>query len=179
MSLMDKYLKEQKLSKKILDIFRDHLEAETIRGRILSISDALLQVEKFSDEGEYDGVSFIRMRDITRVRSGGREREFIERIALKSNRRPSIIVLPDQNLWEAAVAIQKEAGYVVLLVEDIDPEICFIGEITAHDEEFVLLKEFGTLKTQDRRELIVERHAITRVDFDGGYETTIASIPHN
>lgn len=176
MSVMIKFLKEIQLSKELSDIYRDHLAADTLRGRVLDVSDELIQVEKYSDEGEYEGISFIRPSDVTRIRSKGRELELVGRMASKALRKRSAPQIKAQNLWDAIDEIQRAQGYVVLHIEAIDPDICVIGEVVEHDDEFVRMNEYGTLKTQDRREIVVEKSAVMRVDYDGRYEVMISGV---
>ena len=175
-SLMSKSLKEIQIAQELSDIYRDHLDAETLRGRILDVSSEIIHLEKFSDEGEYDGRSFIQLADVTRVRSKGRELELVKNLSANTSRKRYTGDIAAENLWDAIELVQQNLGYVVLFIEDIDPDICIIGELVEHDENHVRLNEFGTLKTQDRRELVVEKSAITRVDYDGGYEVTISNI---
>lgn len=174
MSVMLRYLKELKLSQEFADIYRDELGAGTLRGRLADISDELIQVERYSDEGEYEGMSFIFPEDVTRARSKGRELDLVKSASRTSSRKPALTTLKARTLWDAIDEIQRVQGYVCLHIESADPDICVIGEVVEHDDGFVRMHEYGTLKTQDRREIVVEKDAITRVDCDGLYESVIA-----
>jgi hypothetical protein len=175
MSVMIRYLKELKLSQEFADIYRDELDAETLRGRVADIAEELIQIERYSDEGEYEGISFIITADITRARSKGRELDLVKSASQHSSRKPSLAALKSRTLWDAVDEIQRVQGYVCLHVENIDPDMCVIGEVIEQDGGFVRLIEYGTLKTQDRREIVVDKEAVTRVDYDGRYESIVAS----
>jgi hypothetical protein len=77
------------------------------------------------------------------------------------------------SLWDAIVDLNGKYVSLSLHIERIDPDICLIGKVI---DFFVLLDEFGTLRTQDKRKLLLTRAEITRVDVDGPYERDIAAL---
>ncbi len=173
MALLTKYLKEKQVSGDVLDVYRDNLDAETIRGKIVTLSDEILQIEKYSDTGQFDGAAFIRLSDVTRIRAKGRELEFLSSVIASADSNGSPKKLPAQDLWSAVDAVHQEYGYVALFIEDIDPDIVVLGEIIDHDSDHLRLKEYGTLKSCDERELVLSKDEITRVDADGNYERLV------
>lgn len=173
MALLTKYLKEKQVSGDLLDIYRDNLDGETIRGKIINLSDEILQLEKYSDNGQFDGIAFIRASDVTRIRAKGRELEFLASVIANTSGGANPKKMSVQGLWSAVEAVHQEYGYVVLFIEDIDPDIVVLGEIAEHDSGHVRIKEYGTLKSGDERELILSKDEITRVDADGNYERLI------
>ena len=173
MSLLSKFLKEMKVSQEFVDIYRDHLAAETLRGRIVSVTTDMVQIEKYNDDGDYDGMSLVRLCDFSRVRAKGKELELAKKISNINKNKTSTRQLKSKSVLAAMEIVQSDQGYVSIYIENIDPDICLIGEVMETDSDFVTLREYGTLKTQDTRRLIIEKNSITRIDFDGKYEKAI------
>lgn len=175
-NLLDGVLREQQSKSSLIDLYRDNIDAETIRGRVIGFSDRLVQMEKISDEGEYDGISFLKRKDITRIRHQGRELDYLENLSanLVSSRSDWTPALKE--IWELALEVQDRFGHLVIHQEEIDPDICFIGRVVSFDSDHVLLEEFGTLSTQDKRRLLLCREEISRIDCDGKYEIGISVI---
>lgn len=176
MSLLKKFLTDAQLTREITDIDRDRLATETLRGRVAAVSDEIVQIERYSDGGEFDGVSVIRLADVTRVRKGGSELSLAGRIADQGIRKPSHKTLEAKSLWEAVEEIQRAAGYVVLYAEALDDDMLFIGRIAEQDDNFVQLAAFGTLTSQDTYDIIIDKDDVTRVDFDARYEAAIVKF---
>jgi hypothetical protein len=86
------------------------------------------------------------------------------------------IISNQQTLSEAIDFVQSQEGYVVVCVEEADPDFNVIGEIVASDEDYFRMTEYGTMNTQDVRELVVKKSAVTRVDFDNRYDVAISQL---
>lgn len=177
MTILVKFLKDISNSNAFVDVYRDDIDGETLRGSIIELSNGILQVLKYSDIGEHDGVTFIRLSDVTRIRASGRELTLTMKLAELSKNEPSVQKFSPSSMWGAVEAVQEIHGYVTIFIENIDPDIAIIGELVEHDDDYVHLKEYGTMKTQDERDLILLKEEITRVDGEGVYEKTIRSIP--
>jgi hypothetical protein len=161
----------------VVEVYRERIAREPLVGRVLQQSPSVFLMEKLDELYRYDGVVAARPADITRLRIGGRELEMGARVAPAKKKKP--VVLPRAGLLEISSAItllNKKFGYVVLFVESIDDDVCFIGEELAVDDDFVLIREYGTLRSMDRSELLVRIDEITRVDADGQYERQLVGL---
>jgi hypothetical protein len=174
--MTNQFITELIQSETLVDVYRDEIKAETLRGIIRECSDDLMCIEKYSDYGAYDGTSIVERPHVNRVRWGSRELGGTEKLLQKIAGPKKIDLNRFASLWDAIVDLNGKYDSLSLHIERIDPDICLIGKVIDFDEEFVLLDEFGTLRTQDKRKLLLTRAEITRVDVDGPYERDIAAL---
>jgi hypothetical protein len=162
---MRRYIEEGALA----EIHRDGVCRETLVARILQCSQHVFYAQKFDEMYLDDGVMIARLDDVTRIKTGSKELESSAPYAAASQH-PS---LPDVALLEVSAGmtfLQRHFGYVSLYMERLDPEMCFIGEVRELDDDFVLLRQFGTFRTLDRSELLLRLPDITRAEAGGQYE---------
>jgi len=176
MTIPNQFISELIESETLVDVFRDEIKGETLRGIIRDCSDGLVYIEKYSDLGAYDGISVFQRPDVNRVRWGSLDLGGTEKLLQKVANPKNIGLKRFPALWDAIVDLNGKYDSLSIYIERLDPEICLIGKVIDFDEEFVLLDEFGTLKTQDRRKLLLTRAEITRVDVDGPYERDIIAL---
>lgn len=174
--LLHEFCLEAKKSAELVDVFRDDLLAETTRGIIVQVLPELLQIERYTDEGIYWGMAILRLEDVTRVRRKSRELQLVQTLLSRPENRSKSIISNLQTLSEAIDFVQSEEGYVVVCVEEADPDFNIIGEVVASDEGYFRMTEYGTMNTQDVRELVVKKSAVTRVDFDNRYDVAISHL---
>lgn len=171
--LLHQFLDEVKKSAELVDVFRDDLRAETTRGFVVQMLPDLVQIERYTDEGVYWGMAILRLEDVTRVRRNSRELQLLQTLMTRPERTSQTILSTQQTLWEAVEFVQRQEGYVVACVEGSDPEFNIIGEVVASDEDYFRMTEFGTMSTQDVRDVVVKKASITRIDFDNRYDVAI------
>lgn len=171
--LLHQFLDEAKQSADLVDVFRDDLRAETTRGIVVQILTDLVQIERYTDEGLYWGMAILRLEDVTRVRRNSRELQLLQTLLTRPESSSKTILLGHQTLWEAVEFIQSQEGYVVACVEGSDPDFNIVGEVIASDEDYFRITEFGTMSTQDVRDVVVKKSSITRIDFDNRYDVAI------
>jgi len=171
--LLHQFLGEVKKSAELVDVFRDDLRAETTRGIVVQMLTDLVQIERYTDEGVYWGMAILRLEDVTRVRRNSRELQLLQTLMTRPERTSQTILSTQQTLWEAVEFVQRQEGYVVACVEGSDPEFNIIGEVVASDEDYFRMTEFGTMSTQDVRDVVVKKASITRIDFDNRYDVSI------
>lgn len=174
--LLHQFFNEVKKSSELIDVFRDDLRAETVRGIIVQILAELVQIERYTDEGIYWGMAVLRLEDVTRVRRKSRELQLVQTLLSRPGTSSKTIISTQKTLWEAVDFVQNQEGYVVVCVEEADPDFNIVGEIVASDEDYFRMTEFGTMGTQDVRELVVKKASITRVDFDNRYDVVISQL---
>ncbi len=176
MGVFDDCISEAIEQDRFIDVYRDNQSDETIFGKILSKFDDFLCMSAFNDEGIYAGVRIIKKEHITRLRWGGNKRSSIERV-IKDYETPTN--LNEIEFGSVASIIQSTNnlfGYIVIYVEDADPDICFIGEILKMDDKYFLMKEYGTMNSMDRTHLVVALNEVTSVGVDGIYERNLVEL---
>jgi hypothetical protein len=171
--LLHQFLDEVKKSAELVDVFRDDLRAETTRGFVVQMLPDLVQIERYTDEGIYWGMAILRLEDVTRVRRNSRELQLLQTLMTRPERTSQTILSTQQTLWEAVEFVQRQEGYVVACVEGSDPDFNINGEVVASDEDYLRMTEFGTMSTQDVRDVVVKKSSITRIDFDNRYDVAI------
>lgn len=176
MSILNSKLMQLAAQGSLVEVYRDRLAREATVGRVRQSSAHVVLMSRCDELYRYDGVAAVRATDITRIRHGGRELETGALIHGPCLQPPPF---PDVALLEISSAItifQQRFGHVLLRAERLEPDMCFIGEVTDLDDEMLVLQEFGTFKTRDRRELMVALDEITYVGADGAYEARLMSL---
>lgn len=180
MTVFDDCISESILKKRYIDIYRDNQSEDTIFGIIIKDSDSFLCMVSVNDNGLYDGIHIIKKEHVTRIRWGGKERQSIEKIIKDYEITSNAKKIELESIKSIIKSVNKLFGYAVVYVEDADPDICFIGEIEQIDDEDFLMKEFGTMKSLDRSNLIVSLQEVTSVSVDGIYERNLLHLhKHN
>lgn len=160
----------------LVEIYRDRLASEPLVGRVIRRSPNIFIMEKRDELYRLDGFVAARPSDITRMKWGGRELEAGARIAERTN---EMIDLPDVAFLEISSALtsfERRFGYVSLYVERISSNVAFIGEVIKLDDDFVHIRQFGTLKEMARSDLLMRLDEITRVEADGNYERKLRAL---
>ncbi|MBL8743861.1 MAG: hypothetical protein JNK04_22285 [Myxococcales bacterium] len=155
----------------LAEVYRDKLADEPLVGFVTHYSSHVLVLRKLDEHYRYDGVAAVRPSDITRVKTGGRELG-AGAFLVEQEELPALPTIPDVALLEISAAttiFQKLFGHVCLHVERVSRSVCYIGEAGDLDDDFVELKQFGTLKGLDRSEALVRVDELTRVEADGKY----------
>jgi hypothetical protein len=176
MSVLTDALKRAIEDRCLVEIYRDRLAGEPLRGRLMQFSSFVFVLEKVDQLNRADGLVAARVRDITRLRRGSRELSLeAELVEWPPERLP----LPEIALLETSSALtilQKTFGHVAIYIEAIASGVCFIGEAHELDDDFVRVTEFGPLKSLDRPELLLPVEDITRVEAGGVYERQLDTV---
>lgn len=138
-------------------------------GRIVGLSEHVLLLDRIDDQCEPDGLTAIRPSDITRVRAQDRELLAVEQLA---RARDDVLNLDEVALLELSAAItilHRRYGAVTVHVEALDSTLAFSGEPIELDDDFLALRQWGTMRTLDKYVLLLRLGEITRVDSDTQY----------
>ncbi|APR81386.1 Hypothetical protein A7982_06733 [Minicystis rosea] len=158
----------------MVELYRDDLSPRApLVGRILAQSKWVFVMEKVDPLYQTDGFVAARISDISRIKSGGRE---LDMAATVARFRDEPLTIPDVALLEISSALSffnKTFGHASVYVERLDPGVCFIGQEVELDDDFVRLRQYGTMKSMDRSELLLRYADITRVDAGGSYESQL------
>lgn len=175
MNIQTKYLEKLKIEKIFTDIYTDNFE-ESIYGFIIDFNDNFLLLEHFTDIGKADGITVLKRENITRIKWTGNDIETASHFALKEKRNENIGKLKIDNIQNILESVQKLFGYVNLYIQEIDSEMCIIGEIIELDEVTVVIKEYGTYASLDRKMLMMSLNEITKIVAGGQYEQNLHEI---
>jgi len=179
MDLLTKTLKNAKENALPLDVYRDNIDDETVFGKVLSVTAESVAIGRINDEGQYDGISFIRKTDITRVSSGGTERKALAKLAAATgaDKIDFQIKLPSKRpLRKLIDELTAKYKYLTFFTEELDRDILFIGKVLDHDNDFIQVSAYGTMSSLDKSELLLRLDDITRIDVDTIYSNKIVRL---
>ena len=155
----------------LAEVYRDKVAGEPLVGLISHYSQHVVLMTRVDEQYQYDGVAAVRPGDITRLKTGGRELA-AGAFLVEQEELPALPTIPDVALLEISAAttiFQKLFGHVCLYTERVSRSVCFIGEAGDLDDDFVELKQFGTMKGLDRSEVLLRVDELTRVEAGGRY----------
>lgn len=175
MDIQTKYLQKLKNEKIFADIYTDNYE-ESIYGFIFDFNEDFLILEQFTDIGEADGIAILKRENISRIKWAGNDIETTSHFALKEKRNENIDKLKIGDIQHILRSVQNIFGYVTLFIQDIDRGMCIIGEIEEMDEDTIIVKEYGTYASLDRKMLMLSIHEITKIECGGQYENNLHEL---
>ena len=176
MSVYSKTIAKLQLEQALVDMYRDHIDDESLTGVITKNTAEYLYMSLFRDDGLDNGISIVRYADITRIRWGGNVRDSIQTlIDTKKSKalKPDIDLASIRSIIES---VQRTYKYVNIMTEEMDSGISFIGEVADIDDDHLVLNEYGTMTTRDSSHLIIALEEITRIDAEAQYEKDIAFL---
>jgi hypothetical protein len=176
-SLLDRELSNFEESRAVVDLYRQRLESDGMLSRVIQWSQHVLIVERLNDEYVYDGLSAIRPADVTRIRAY--DRELLAAPRLISNERPA--PLDEVALLELSAATTKlfqRYSAVAVYTERLEPQAVFVGEPVDLDDDFLVLRAWGTARNADSYRVILRLSDVTRVDADTAYIRTLRQLRH-
>lgn len=176
MSLLDKKLKELKLAREIVDVFRDRVSEESLTGVIHGISEEFLCMSLITEEGEKNGISVFHLEDVTRVRMGGNARAAIKALGAHAQTKLAAPNIDLSSLESVIESVQNTYGYVNLIAEFLEEDISYIGEVIEQDSEWLLLKCYGTMDTLEKASMLLDKGEISRIDAGSRYEESISYL---
>ena len=168
--LLQRQLEDCIRTHELVELYRDRLTRDALVGRILQQSAYIIVAEKIDEVHGPDGLVAVRVRDVTRLKRGGRQLEGARTDYVIAPALESVALL---ELSSAMTMLHKRYGYASVYVEALDDSVCFIGEPRELDDNFVIMRQFGTFKALDRSEILIRMAEITRVAAGGKYESEL------
>ena len=175
MDLKTKYLEKLKDENVLVDIYTDNYN-ESDYGFIIDFNEDFLLIEKFGDDSNYDGLTIFFRHNITRIRWSGNEIESAFKLLDLSKRQKEIINIDLTSIQTILESINKIYNHLTVYIQDIDKDVCLIGQIHEIDENSIVINEFGTKSSLDRKFILLSLDDITRVDANGKYEKNLMRL---
>ena len=146
------------------------------RGYVVDASDRYVLLHLVTDDIRLGGYVVLRIEDIFEVRTDFDEQGFIEKALNLRRMAPERPVLVDLNCIETVLAsIAEHYSLMVIHREALNQPERFVGEIEAICDKTFNLREID----HDGKWVGTKRFRydeVTRIEFDGGYETAIAQV---
>jgi hypothetical protein len=162
----------------LVECYRGNLEDDDIAdiGYVVDASDEFLMLQLVDDRISLNGYSLLRISDITKLDTDVTHARFIEKaleIRKKCVKQPVLVDLTD--ISTILKSIDQHFPLMALHKESVDPDTCWVGSIDSIGDKTVTLNEMSPdAKWNGTKRLNIDE--ITRIDFDGGYETALALV---
>jgi hypothetical protein len=153
----------------LVDVRRDEMNVDDVRGLILDVSDTLLLIGVVSDDIQYDGYTVVDRDDVSFLRWGTSVLLGWEGVlgGLDDDLAVRDIALTD---WRSAIgSIRPRMPLVAFHREKIDSRTCYLSD----DFELAEVEIIGRQVTIDGEHdgsFAIRLGDLTRIDFGGRYE---------
>ncbi|WP_452218337.1 hypothetical protein [Lacinutrix undariae] len=175
MKTEEKHLNKLIKEDTFVNIYTDRYD-ESYLGFIVEFNDEFLIFEEYNDDSNPDGITVFFRENITRIRWSGNEINSIYKLIDNSTRLNKKVEIDISSTESILKTISEFYGYVTIHTQDIDSGVCFIGEITEMDNETLILNEFGTRISLDRKFIMVSLPDITLIEGGGKYEENLKRL---
>lgn len=175
MSIQTKYLDKLKHDQTFVHIIVDKYE-ESHYGFIIDFNNELLSIERFNSDFNYDGLVIIKRDSISKVRWGGNDVISTSILIDESKRSKNLHHIDITSIATALSSMYDSFGHITVFMQDIDVSQFYVGQIHEMDSESIVINEFGTKGTLDRKFILINIEEITRVDAGGQYENNLTRL---
>ncbi|MBL8000193.1 MAG: hypothetical protein JNL32_16340 [Candidatus Kapabacteria bacterium] len=174
MDMISRYLTKLKNDQIMAEFYVDKYD-ETHYGILVDFSSDFIVIERYNNFSKYDGVVVLMRHNISRVRWSGNEIESIAMLA-DTSARDSAPKINLSSITTVMQSIHAQYNHITVHIQDMDNSVCFIGQIHEMDNETVIIHEFGTKVSLDRKYIMLSTDTITRVDANGEYENFVKQL---
>lgn len=173
-----KAVQKAKRYRKMVMCYRKCLEEEGCydRGYVVDASDDFVLLHLVNDNIRLDGYVVLRVGDITEVVCDFDNYKFIEKALNMRKMEPERPVLVDLHSMETILqSISEHFPLMVVHREVVNGDACYIGSLEElHDKTFTMREVDREAKWIGSKRIRLEE--VTRIEFDGGYETALAQV---
>ncbi len=161
--------------KAIVDIRRDRIDADDLRGMILEVSPSLVLLGIVSDGIRRDGYSIIARDQVTFLRWGTGVLRARQRIVESRGDHPDRPTL-DLSDWHQAIATAREHSPIMTFQrESSDPQTCYLSDDFEVKGDLIVGSQVTTEGERDGY-FALNLDDLTRIDFGGSYETGLFAM---
>jgi hypothetical protein len=178
MKIADKTLQFLETKEIFVDIFTDHFN-ESLYGFVKVFNNNFLLLEHYNEDGFYNGIVIFRREDITRIRWDNNDINSTFKFVNRHKETNKYNEIALDSIVNIIKSVDKAFKHVNIRIQNIETDWSIIGQIQAIDDETIIIKEFGTMKSLDRGTLMFSISDITRIEADGIYENNLLKIHKN
>ncbi|TAG43513.1 MAG: hypothetical protein EAZ31_04170, partial [Cytophagia bacterium] len=154
MDIQTKYISKFKSEKTFLLIYTDHFDDSTY-SFVIDYNEEFLVLECFNEDGDYNGISILLRENITRIRWQGNDITSVFRL-IDITKRIEYKNEIDLSTKETILkSVYRKYEHINVYIEEIDKDVCFIGQIYDLDSESIVINEFGTSVSLDRKFILL------------------------
>lgn len=173
MTLIIKELKELLLKGEAVSISRNSWDQE-LTGHLCKVTDHVIAMHLYTDEGRYDGFSVFPVTQITEIFWGNREHQAINHLIAKNGhvKTPSF----ESTQFEDIVLELDHKHSSTAFYYGGDEDQFELGKIITHDETWLKVKTFAIKRTLSPKFIIFQRDEITRIDVNSPYQDNLVEL---
>lgn len=160
-------------SRELVSIERD-CHDEELTGLISYLSDSLVTMQLFANEGDYEGFAAFEFDQISEVFWGNREHKAIRHL-IDSKQAPKEVKLESSDFASAIAELNQNYSSLCLHSSN-DEDRYDIAHIEASDEHWCKILTFSTMKSLSRTYKMIKTELITRVVVDSPYQNSIVEL---
>lgn len=166
-------LKQLAEARELISIERD-CHDEELTGFIGTLTENMVSMQLFNNDGEFDGFTFFQFSQITQVFWGNREHQAILHLT-KQKSAPEMPILVSSDLSDAILELNQR--YSSLCFHEAHDEDRFnVAVIEEHDEDWYKIQTFSIRKSLSRLNKIINANTISRVVVDSPYQNRIVEL---
>lgn len=175
MNIETKNLKRLIEDRTFVDVYEDRYD-ESAYGFIVDFNDTFLVLDSFDDDSNADGIVVFFRENITRIRWGGNDISSALKLVNESKKVTKKIDIDLSSIHNILKSVHAIYGYINVFIQDIDSGVCFIGEIAEMDEDTIIINEYGTRSSLDRKNIMLSVSDITKIEAGGQYEEGLVKL---
>ena len=169
-------LNELSEAKSLVDVRRDDLEVDDIRGFILGTSAKLVLIGVVGDDIRDDGYTIIELDDVTFLRWGTDQLLAWERVLPRPDGDAEVAADLDLSTWWGAIeSARSKAPLITFRRERFNSSACYISDGFRTSDDSIIGRQVST-DGQRNGSFALRSDDLTRVDFGGRYEGGLGRI---
>jgi hypothetical protein len=175
MNLQKNCIEKLKNEQTLVEIYTDIYDKSDC-GFINECNEDFLLLEKFDNDGNYEGFSIFMKQNISKIRWGGNELISVLTLIDNSKNVNDFRKIDLTSIQSIIRTVNDIFGHITIHIQNIDKSQCFIGQISEMDDDFIVMHEFGTYTSLDRKYVLLSIHDITLVEAEGKYEKSLKKL---
>lgn len=175
--IFDDLMRDLQARRDLVDIRRDDLDADDIRGFFLDVSVPLLLIRIVGDDIRYDGFTVIDRGDVTFLRWGtGKLRGWERALAARDDDGRCDAPPVDLSGWHPlVVSLRRHTGLVTFHRERLDAGTCYVSDDFECSESLLVGRQVTPEGIRDGS-FALRLGDLTRVDVGGRYESGLQQM---
>ncbi|MFC8597789.1 hypothetical protein [Isoptericola sp. NPDC057191] len=151
--------------------------ADHIEGFVVGVGARWVALAQLDDRVSLDGWTLLRLKDIQAVTVEPDHDSFtIKALRARAEWPPQVPDVALDDLRGAATSAAALAPMSATFVELDRPDICYVGSLVSVDDRRLRLLEVDTQGQWHRKTRSLDPDDVTRIDFGGRYEETLALV---
>ncbi|MBX2853222.1 MAG: hypothetical protein KTR15_15920, partial [Phycisphaeraceae bacterium] len=157
----------------LISVERDCHDVE-LTGLLSHVSDSLIAMHLFTNEGDFDGIAIFKFDQIEEVYWGNREHKAIQLLIDQSVELPHIEVAHDDFF---SAIVELNAKYPSICVHSAHAESRYdIAHIEDYDHDWCKILTFSPMKSLSRTYKLIQSQSISRIVVESPYQNGIVRL---